>query len=325
MSKAIRIHETGGPEVLRWEDVDVNAPGFGEAKVRHTAVGLNYIDVYGRTGLHPMPSLPHTLGMEAAGVVEAIGEGVNGIAVGDRIAYVIAPPGAYSEERVVPADRLVKLPEGISDETGAAMMLKGMTAQYLLHQTYAVKSGDSILIHAAAGGVGLIVCQWAKHLGAKVIGTVGNDEKAVLAKSYGCDHTIVYTRENFKDRVSEITGGEGVDVVYDSIGKETFMDSLDSLKPLGMMVTFGNATGPVDSFSPGILAAKGSLFVTRPTIFTYIAKRDNLIAMAADLFEVVSSGVVKIEINQTYDLPNAAQAHIDLEARKTTGSTILIP
>jgi NADPH2:quinone reductase len=325
MSKAIRIHETGGPEVLKWEDVDVKAPRPGEARVRHTAVGLNYIDIYGRTGLHPMPSFPHTLGMEAAGVVEAIGEGVNGIAVGDRIAYVIAPPGAYSEERVVPADRLIKLPEGVSDETGAAMMLKGMTAQYLLHQTYTVKAGDSILIHAAAGGVGLIVCQWAKHLGAKVIGTVGNDKKAALAKSYGCDHTIVYTQENFKDRVSEITGGEGVDVVYDSIGKETFMDSLDSLKPLGMMVTFGNATGPIDPFSPGILAAKGSLFVTRPTIFTYIAKRDNLIAMAADLFRVVSSGVVKIKINQTYDLSNAAQAHIDLEARKTTGSTILKP
>jgi len=325
MSKAIRIHETGGPEVLKWEYVDVNAPRPGEARIRHTAIGLNYIDIYGRTGLHPMPSFPHTLGMEAAGVVEAIGEGVNGIAVGDRIAYVIAPPGAYSEERVVPADRLIKLPDGVSDETAAAMMLKGMTAQYLLHQTYTVKAGDSILIHAAAGGVGLIVSQWAKHLGAKVIGTVGNDEKAALAQSYGCDHTIVYTRENFKDQVSEITNGEGVDVVYDSIGKETFMDSLDSLKPLGMMVTFGNATGPIDSFSPGILAAKGSLFVTRPTIFTYIAKRDNLIAMAADLFKVVSSGVVKIEINQTYDLSNAAQAHIDLEARKTTGSTILKP
>ena len=325
MSKAIRIHETGGPEVLKWEDVDVTHPGFGEAKIRHTAVGVNYIDVYGRTGLHPMPSFPHTLGMEAAGVVEAIGEGVSDVAVGDRIAYVIAPPGAYSEERVVPADRLVKLPEWVSDKTGAAMMLKGMTAQYLLHQTYNVKAGDNILIHAAAGGVGLIVCQWAKHLGANVIGTVGSDDKAALAKSHGCDHTIVYTQENFKDCVSEITGGEGVDVVYDSIGKETFMDSLDSLKPLGMMVTFGNASGLIDSFSPGILAAKGSLFVTRPTIFTYIAKRDNMIAMAADLFKVVASGVVKIEINQTYDLSNAAQAHIDLEARKTTGSTILIP
>jgi len=325
MSKAIRIHETGGPEVLKWEDVDVGAPGPGEAKVLHTAIGLNYIDVYGRTGLYPLPSMPHALGMEAAGVVEAIGDDVSDVSVGDRIAYVIGPPGAYSEERVVPADRLIKLPDGISDETGAAMMLQGMTAQYLLRQTYNVKAGDSILIHAAAGGVGLIVCQWAKHLGATVIGTVGSDKKAALAMAHGCDHAIVYTRENFKDRVAEITGGEGVNVVYDSIGKDTFMDGLDSLKPLGMMVTFGNATGPVDAFSPGILAAKGSLFVTRPSLFTYLAKRDNLMAMAADLFEVVSSGVVKIEINQTYDLSDAAQAHIDLEARKTTGSTILKP
>lgn len=325
MSKAIRIHETGGPEVLKWEDVNVGEPGPSEAKVRHTAVGLNYIDVYVRMGLYPMPSFPHALGMEAAGVVEAVGEGVSDVAIGDRIAYVIAPPGAYSEERVVPADRLIKLPKGISDETGAAMMLQGMTAQYLLRQTYNVKAGDSILIHAAAGGVGLIVCQWAKHLGATVIGTVGNDEKAELAKAHGCDHAIVYTRENFKDRIAAITDGEGVNVVYDSIGKDTFMDSLDSLKPLGMMVTFGNATGSVDAFSPGILAAKGSLFVTRPTLFTYIDKRDNLMAMAADLFEVVSSGVVKIEINQSYDLSDTAQAHIHLEARKTTGSTILKP
>lgn len=325
MSKAIRIHKIGGPEVLKWENVDISLPQFGEAKIRHTAVGLNYIDVYGRTGLHPLPSLPHTLGMEAAGVVEAIGEGVHDIAVGDRIAYVISPPGAYSEQRIVPANRLIKLPDKISEEIGAAMMLKGMTAQYLLHQTYNVKAGDQILIHAAAGGVGLIVCQWAKHLGASVIGTVGSDEKAKLAKSHGCDHTIIYTRENFKDRVSEITEGKGVDVVYDSIGKATFMDSLDSLKPLGMMVTFGNATGAVDAFSPSILAAKGSLFLTRPTIFTYIAKRNNLLTMASDLFRIVSSGVVKININQTYNLSDAAQAHYDLEARKTTGSTILKP
>jgi NADPH2:quinone reductase len=325
MSKAICIHKTGGPEVLKWENINVNVPQFGEAKIRHTAIGLNYIDVYGRTGLHPLPSLPHTLGMEAAGIVEAIGEGVSDIAVGDRIAYVISPPGAYSEERIVPADRLIKLPKEISEETAAAMMLKGMTAQYLLHQTYNVKANDRILIHAAAGGVGLIICQWAKHLGAKVIGTVGTDEKAALAKSHGCDHTIVYTRENFKKRVSDITGGKGVDVVYDSIGKATFIDSLDCLRPLGMMVTFGNATGQIDAFSPGILAAKGSLFLTRPTIFTYIAKRDNLISMAADLFKIVSSGVVKIKINQTYSLRDAAQAHSDLEARKTTGSTILKP
>jgi NADPH:quinone reductase len=325
MTKAIRIHETGGPEVLKWEDVTLGDPAAGEARVRHTAVGLNYIDVYGRSGLYPLPELPHTLGMEAAGVVEAIGDGVSEVAVGDRIAYVIAPPGAYCEERLVPADRLVKLPGGISNETGAAMMLQGMTAQYLLRQTYVVKAGDTILIHAAAGGVGLIVCQWAKHLGATVIGTVGSDEKVELAKAHGCDHPIVYTRENFKDRVAEITGGKGVHVVYDSIGKDTFMDSLDCLRPLGMMVTFGNATGPVDAFNPGILGAKGSLYVTRPTLFTYIAKRDNLMTMANDLFDVVTSGIVKIEINQTYDLKDTAQAHADLEGRKTTGSTILKP
>ncbi|MBC8269624.1 MAG: quinone oxidoreductase [Rhodospirillaceae bacterium] len=325
MTKAICIHETGGPDVLKWEDIEVGEPGPGQARVRHTAVGLNYIDVYGRTGLYPLPSLPHALGMEAAGIVEAIGEGVSDVAIGDRVAYVIAPPGAYSEERLVPADRMVKLPDNISEDTAAAMMLQGMTAQYLLRQTYNVKAGDTILIHAAAGGVGLIVCQWAKHLGATVIGTVGSNEKAELAKAHGCDHAIVYTRENFKDRVKEITEGAGVNVVYDSIGKDTFMDSLDCLKPLGMMVTFGNATGPVDPFPPGMLGQKGSLFLTRPTLFTYMAKREDLMAMAGELFDVVSSGVVKIEINQTYDLKDAAQAHADLEARKTTGSTILKP
>ena len=325
MSKAIRIHETGGPKVLKWEDIDVKVPGFGEAKIRHTAIGLNYIDVYGRTGLHPVPSLPHTLGMEGAGIVEAVGEGVNNVVVGDRIAYVMSPPGAYSEERIVPASRLIQLPDDVSEETAAAMMLKGMTAQYLLNQTYNVKKGDYILIHAAAGGVGLILCQWAKHLGAKIIGTVGSKEKAALAESHGCDYTIVYTHESFKDRVSEITGRRGVDVVYDSIGQSTFMDSLDCLRPLGMMVTFGNATGPITPFSPGILAAKGSLFLTRPTIFTYIAKRENMISMATELFKMVSSGAIKIEINQTYNLRDTAQAHFDLEARKTTGSTILKP
>jgi NADPH:quinone reductase len=325
MSKAIRIYKTGGPEVLKWENTDVKAPGYGEAKILHKAIGLNYIDVYGRTGLYPLPSLPHTLGIEAAGVVEAVGEGVNNVVIGDRIAYVISPPGAYSEKRIVPANRLIKLPDEVSEETAAAMMLKGMTAQYLLNQTYNLKAGDHILIHAAAGGVGLIVCQWAKHLGAKVIGTVGSKEKAVIAESHGCDNTIVYTQENFKDRVLEITKGKGVDVVYDSIGKSTFMDSLDSLRPLGMMVTFGNATGPITPFSPKILAAKGSLFLTRPTIFTYIAKRENMISMATDLFKIVSSGAVNIKINQTYKLSDAAQAHSDLEARKTTGSTIFIP
>jgi len=325
MSKAIRIYETGGPEVLKWEDIDVKVPGFGEAKIRHTAIGLNYIDVYGRTGLHSVPSLPHTLGMEGAGIVEAVGEGVNDVVVGDRIAYVMSPPGAYSEKRTVPASCLIKLPNNVSEETAAAMMLKGMTAQYLLNQTYQVKEGDHILIHAAAGGVGLILCQWAKHLGAKIIGTVGSKEKAALAESHGCDHTIVYTQEKFKDRVSEITRGKGVDVVYDSIGQSTFMDSLDCLRPLGLMVTFGNATGPITPFSPSILAARGSLFLTRPTIFTYIAKRKNMVSMATELFNIFSSGAVKIEINQIYNLKDAAQAHYDLEARKTTGSTIFKP
>ena len=325
MTKAIIIHETGGADVLKWEDVTLGEPGPGEATVRHTDIGLNFIDIYGRTGLYPLPSLPHGLGMEGAGEVTAIGEGVSDIEVGDRVAYVAAPPGAYAEERNVAADRLVKLPDGIANDTAAAMMLKGLTAQYLIRQIHKVKAGDTILIHAAAGGVGLIVCQWAKHLGATVIGTVGSDEKAELAKQHGCDHAIIYTRESFKDRVADITGGEGVEVVYDSIGKDTFMDSLDCLKPLGMMVTFGNATGPVDPFAPGLLAAKGSLFVTRPTLFTYIAKRDDLVAMANDLFDVVSSGAVKIEINQTYDLKDAAQAHRDLEGRKTTGCTILKP
>lgn len=325
MSKAIRIYKTGGPEVLKWENIDVKVPGYGEAKILHKAIGLNYIDVYGRTGLYALPSLPHTLGVEAAGIVEAVGEGVSNVVIGDRIAYVMSLPGAYSEERIVPASHLIKLPDEVSAETAAAMMLKGMTAQYLLNQTYKLKAGDHVLIHAAAGGVGLIVCQWAKHLGAKVIGTVGSKEKAALAESHGCDYAIVYTQENFKDRVLEITKGKGVDVVYDSIGESTFMNSLDSLKPLGMMVTFGNATGPITPFSPKILAAKGSLFITRPTIFTYIAKRENMVSMATELFKIVTSGAVKIEINQTYNLRDADQAHTDLEARKTTGSTILIP
>ena len=325
MSKAVRIHKTGGPEVLKWEDINVKNPGIGEVKIHHKAIGLNYIDIYGRTGLHPLPSLPHILGMEATGVVEAIGDGVNDIIIGDRVGYVLSPPGSYSEERIVPEQCLIKLPNEISYEAGAAMLLKGMTAQYLLHQTYKIKTGDNILIHAAAGGVGLIACQWAKHLGANVIGTVGNEEKAALAKSHGCDHAIIYTQESFKQRVDEITEGKGVNVVYDSIGRATFFDSLDCLKPLGLMVTFGNSTGHVDPFSPNILASKGSLFITRPTIFTYIAKRSNLMYMATDLFKMVSSGVVKIEINQTYDLRDAAQAHSDLEDRKTTGSTILRP
>jgi NADPH2:quinone reductase len=321
---AIRFAQTGGPEVLQWQAVEVGDPGPGEARVVHKAVGLNYIDTYHRSGLYPLP-LPSGLGLEAAGVVEAIGPGVADIAVGDRVAYSGGPVGAYAQARVMPADRLVRLPDAISFEQGAAMMLQGMTAQYLLRRTYRVQPGDTILIHAAAGGVGLIVCQWAKALGATVIGTVGSDAKAELARAHGCDHAIVYTREKFADRVREITGGEGLPVVYDSIGKDTFMDSLACLRPLGMMVNFGSASGPVPPFDIGVLARMGSLFLTRPTLFTYAAKRSDLLAMAGELFDVVSSGKVKIDINQRYALADAAQAHRDLEGRRTTGSTILLP
>jgi NADPH2:quinone reductase len=321
--KAIQIHQTGGPEVMLWEDVDVPAPGPGEALVRHSAVGLNFIDVYHRSGLYPLPALPAVIGLEAAGVVEAIGEGVTEVSPGMRVAYAGAPPGSYAERRVIPAHRLVEMPDSISDETAAAMMLQGMTAHYLLKRTYPVQPGDTILFHAAAGGVGLIACQWARHLGVTVIGTVGSDEKAELAKANGCDHTIVYTRENFTERVRELTGGEGVAVVYDSIGKDTFMGSIDCLKPMGMMVTYGNATGPVDAIDPAMLGAKGSLFLTRPSLLNYTAKREDLLASATDLIDMVTSGHVVINVNQTYELKNAAQAHMDLEARKTTGSTIL--
>jgi NADPH2:quinone reductase len=325
MSKAIRIHKYGGPEVLCWEDVDVGEPGPGQLRICQAAVGLNYIDVYHRTGLYPLPSLPWTLGMEGAGRIEAVGEGVTEFRVGDRVAYASPPVGAYAEVRLIPADRVVALPETIDDQTAAAMMLQGMTAQYLLRRTYRVQPGDAILLHAAAGGVGLIVSQWARQLGALVIGTVGSDEKAEIARAHGCHHAIVYSRENFVDRVREITNGQGVAVVYDSVGKETFMGSLDCLRPLGMMVSFGNASGPVPPFEPGMLAAKGSLFLTRPTLMTYTAKREDLVATAAELFEVVAIGVVKIEVRQTYPLAETAQAHRDLEARKTTGSTVLLP
>jgi NADPH2:quinone reductase len=321
MPHAIRFHKAGGPEVLQWEEVAVGKPGPGEARVRHTAIGLNYVDTYVRSGLYPA-ALPSGLGNEAAGVVEEVGPGVGDIKAGDRVAYAGGPHGAYSEARVMPADRLVVLPKGISDQQGAAMMLKGMTTQYLIRQIYKVKQGDVILFHAAAGGVGLIACQWAKALGATVIGTVGSDDKAKLAKAHGCDHPIVYTREDFVARVTELTKGEKVPVVYDSVGKDTFMKSLDCLKPLGMMVSFGQASGPVGPVDLGIFAQKGSLFFTRPTLFTYAAKRADLLTMARDLFEVVQSGAVKIEIHQTYLLKDAAKAHRDLQSRKTTGSTI---
>lgn len=325
MSKAIRLNAYGGPEVMTLVDVDVPAPGPGEALIKQTACGLNFIDVYMRTGLYPLPELPWGIGLEAAGTVEAVGDGVTDVAVGDRVAYVTPPAGAYAEARVMAVEKLIKLPDAIADKTAAGMMLKGLTAQYLLRRTYNVQAGDTILMHAAAGGVGLIVCQWAKHLGATVIGTVGSEEKAALAKAHGCDHTILYRDENFKDRVQDITDGAGVNVVYDSIGKDTFMDGLDCLKPLGTMVTFGNATGPVPAFEPGILAAKGSLYVTRPTLFTHIAQRKDLVEMSDDLFGVVAGGQVKIEVRQEYALKDAAQAHTDLEARNTTGSTVLLP
>ena len=325
MTKAIRFTEYGGPEVLKWEDVDVGDPGPGEARVRHTAVGLNFIDTYQRTGLYPLASLPSGLGMEGAGIVEAVGEGVADIEEGQRVAYAGGPPGAYSEARVMPVGRLVPMPDAIDDQIAAAMMLKGMTAQYLIRQTYVVKAGDTILTHAAAGGVGLILCQWAKHLGATVIGTVGSDEKAELAKANGCDHPIVYTRENFAERVKEITDGKGVPVVYDSVGAATWEGSLDCLQPRGLMVSFGNASGKVDPVEPVVLSAKGSLFLTRPTLVHYTATRAELLAVAGDLFDVVGPGHVKILVNQTYALADTAQAHTDLEGRKTTGSTVLLP
>ncbi|MEX3951888.1 quinone oxidoreductase [Paraburkholderia sp. EG287B] len=324
MTKAIRYDKTGGPEVMKWVDVDVGEPGEGEVRLRQSACGLNYIDVYFRTGLYPQ-ALPAGLGMEAAGEVTAVGRGVSTLKVGDRVAYVARPPGAYAQERVLRADQLIKLPDAISDEAAASIMLQGLTAQYLLRRTYRVQAGDTILIQAAAGGVGLLVCQWAKALGATVIGTVGSDEKAAIAKAHGCDHPIVYTREDFTARVREITNGAGVPVVYDSIGKDTYTKSLDCLAPLGMFVSFGNASGPLPPIDSSEFAGRGSLFFTRPTLFTYIAKRADYEAMAAELFDVVSSGKVKTSINQRCALEDVGQAHADLEARKTTGSTVLIP
>ncbi len=324
MTKAIRCFSNGGPEVMEYVDVEVGEPGAGEARVRHHAIGLNYIDVYFRTGLYPQ-ALPAGLGMEAAGVVEAVGAGVTHVKPGDRVAYATRPPGAYAEARVMPADGLVKLPDGISFETAAAMTLQGLTVEYLFHRTFPLKGGETILFHAAAGGVGLIACQWARALGVTMIGTVGSDEKGELAKAHGCTHVINYNKENFVERVKEITGGKGVPVVYDSIGKDTFIGSLDCLSPLGMLVSFGAASGPVPPFSLNELASRGSLFVTRPTLFAYAAKRADLESMASRLFQMVESGKVKIEINQRYALKDVQQAHRDLESRKTTGSTILLP
>jgi len=322
MPKAIRIHQHGGPEVLKWEEFDPGQPGPGEALVRHEAVGLNFIDVYHRTGLYPLPALPATPGMEGAGVVEAVGEAVSEVAVGDRVAYAGIPPGAYAELRRIPAHRLVKLPEGISTRQAAAMMLQGMTARYLLKGCWHVGPGTTLLIHAAAGGVGLIVCQWARHLGATVIGTVGSSEKAEVARAHGCEHPIVYAREDFAARVKDLTNGKGVDVVYDSVGQATFMKSLDCLRPMGMMVSFGQSSGSMPPFDLALLAQKGSLFLTRPSLMTYTAARENLLAHAGDLFEVVQSGAVKVEVSRAYPLAEASRAHRELEGRKTTGSSI---
>ena len=325
MTKAIRFHQPGGPEVLRWEDVELDGPDGNAVLVRHEAVGLNYIDVYHRKGLYPLASLPSGIGLEGAGIVESVGAEVSELKPGDRVAYASPPVGAYAEARLIAADRLVKLPDDIAAETAAAMMLKGMTAQYLLRRTYQVRAGEAILFHAAAGGVGLIACQWAKALGATVIGTVGSDEKADIARAHGCDFPIVYTRENFTDRVREITGGEGVAVVYDAVGKDTFRGSMDCLRRFGMMVSYGNASGPVPPIEPLMLSQKGSLYLTRPTLMDYTASREDLVASAYGLFDMVRSETVKIEIKQRYALSQAAQAHRDLEARKTMGSTVLLP
>jgi NADPH2:quinone reductase len=324
MANAIRIHKTGGPEVLQFESVSVGDPGPGEARVRHSAVGLNYIDTYHRSGLYKL-ALPSGIGSEAAGVVEAVGSGVTDVKAGDRVAYSGGPLGAYADARVMPVDRLVKIPEGVSDRSAATLMLKGLTVQYLLRQTYPVKAGDTILLHAAAGGIGLIACQWARALGVTVIGTVGSDAKAELAKANGCAHTIVYTRENFVERVKELTGGKGVPVVYDAVGKDTFPGSLDCLSPRGLFVSFGNASGPVPPFDLLLLSQKGSLYVTRPTLVTYTSTRAALLKMAEEMFALVQSGKLKNDPRQTYALKDAAQAHRDLESRKTSGSTVLLP
>jgi NADPH:quinone reductase len=324
MTRAIRMHKTGGPEVMQLEEVAVPAPGAGEARVRHTAIGVNYIDTYHRSGLYPLP-IPSGIGSEAAGVVEGVGPGVDFVKPGDRVGYCMGPIGAYSQARVVPADRLIPLPDDIPDKAAAALMLKGLTVQYLFRQTFPLKGGETILFHAAAGGVGLIACQWAKALGVTMIGTAGTDDKAAAAKQAGAAHVIVYTRENFVDRVKEITGGKGVPVVYDAVGKDTFPASLDCIAPRGMFVSFGNASGPIAAFNIGILAQKGSLYACRPTLATYTAKRADLLAMANELFALVRSGKIKADVRQEFPLAQAADAHRALESRKTTGATLLIP
>ncbi len=321
---AVRIHRHGGPEVLQWEESPISALKEGEVRVRHTAVGLNFIDTYMRSGLYPVPNLPRSIGLEAAGVVEEVGPGVTGLRTGDRIAYASNPPGAYSQARRMPAERVVKVPESVTDEQAAAMMLKGMTAEYLLRRTFRVEPGMTVLFHAAAGGVGLIACQWLKALGATVIGTVGTEEKAELARAHGCDHPLLLDEGDWAAKVRDITDGKGVPVVYDSVGKTTFTKSIECLAMHGMVVLFGQSSGPVDPVNPGVLAS-GSFYLTRPTLMTYTKSREDLAQSAADLFDVVGKGQVGIEINQRYALAEAAQAHRDLEGRKTTGSTLLIP
>ena len=325
MAYAIRIHQTGGPEVLSYEEYDPGVPGPGEVRVVHEAIGLNFIDVYHRTGLYPLPALPTVIGLEGAGIVDSVGDGVTEVVKGDRVAYAGVPPGAYSEIRCIPAHRLVKLPEAISTRDAAAMMLQGMTARYLLRGCYQVKPDSTILIHAASGGVGSILCQWASKIGATTIGTVGSPEKAEMAQKNGCMHTILYRDEDFVARVKEITKGQGVDAVYDSVGQETFLHSLDCLRPMGTLVSFGQSSGPIKPLDISLLGAKGSLFLTRPSLMHYTARREDLLAHAADLFDAVTSGAVKMHIMQEYKLKDAALAHRDLEQRKTTGSTILLP
>ena len=325
MPHSIRISSPGRPDVLSWDEVPMPDPAPGEIRIKHGAVGLNYIDVYHRTGLYPLPSYPAGIGLEAAGTVDAVGAGVSDVKPGDRVAYASPPIGAYAEVRTMPADRVVKIPDSIDDRTAAAMMLQGLTVQYLVRRTYRVQPGDPILVHAAAGGVGLIMCQWLRHIGATVIGTVGSPEKAALAKANGCDHPILYRETDFLEAVKEITGGKGVAAVYDSIGKDTFDRSIKSLRPLGTMALFGNSSGPVTQMDPSVLAAGGSLFLTRPSLMHYTAARADLVAGANELIDLVSTGIVKIHVNQTYALRDAAQAHRDLEDRKTTGSTVLLP
>jgi len=325
MTQAIRFHETGGPDTLVWDTVSVGDPGMGEVRLRHTAIGLNFIDTYHRTGLYPVPALPCIPGLEGVGVVEAVGDGVEGLRIGDRVGYPAGPIGAYAESRLIPADNIVPIPDTVSDEDAAALLLKACTVEFLVERLFPVKAGDTVLFHAAAGGVGTLACQWLSALGATVIGTVGNDEKAALAKANGCTHTINYTEEDFQARVMDITDGKGVPVVYDSVGKATFMKSLDCLKPRGMMVTFGNATGPVDPVPPGLLSQKGSLFLTRPTLMHYVAERHELEQATNRVFEMIASGKLTANIGQRFALREAGAAHTALESRATQGQTILLP